>query len=98
MTGGEIRFRGENLLGKSREELRQYRWRDVSMVFQSAMNALNPVMRIGDQIVDTILAHERDLQEAVARARGRAARDGRDRPGPASAPIRTSSPAACGSA
>jgi len=59
VTGGEIRFRGENLLGKSREELRAYRWRNVSMVFQSAMNALNPVMRVGDQFVDMMRAHER---------------------------------------
>jgi peptide/nickel transport system ATP-binding protein len=59
VTGGEIRFRGENLLGKSREELRQYRWRNVSMVFQSAMNALNPVLRVGDQFVDMMRAHER---------------------------------------
>ena len=59
VTGGEIRFRGENLLDKSREELRQYRWRNVSMVFQSAMNALNPVLRVGDQFVDMTRAHER---------------------------------------
>jgi peptide/nickel transport system ATP-binding protein len=59
VTGGEIRFRGENLLGKSREELRRYRWRNVSMVFQSAMNALNPVLRVGDQFVDMMRAHER---------------------------------------
>jgi len=59
VSGGEIRFRGENLLDKSREELRQFRWRNVSMVFQSAMNALNPVLRIGDQFVDMMRAHER---------------------------------------
>jgi peptide/nickel transport system ATP-binding protein len=59
ITGGEIRFRGENLVGKSREELRRYRWRNVSMVFQSAMNALNPVLRVGDQFVDMMRAHER---------------------------------------
>jgi len=58
VSGGEIRFRGENLLDKSREELRQFRWRNVSMVFQSAMNALNPVLRIGDQFVDMMRAHE----------------------------------------
>jgi peptide/nickel transport system ATP-binding protein len=58
VSGGEIRFRGENLLDKSREELRHYRWRNVSMVFQSAMNALNPVLRIGDQFVDMMRAHE----------------------------------------
>jgi peptide/nickel transport system ATP-binding protein len=59
VTGGEIRFQGENLLGKRREELRSYRWRNVSMVFQSAMNALNPVLRVGDQFIDMMQAHER---------------------------------------
>jgi len=39
-------------------ELEAYRWRDVAMVFQSAMNSLNPVMRIGDQIIDALQAHE----------------------------------------
>ena len=51
-------------------ELGRFRWREVSMVFQSAMNALNPVMTIGDQIVDTILAHEavskREARERAA--------------------------------
>ncbi len=69
VTGGEIRFRGENLLGRSREELRRFRWRNVSMVFQSAMNALNPVMRVGDQFVDMMQAHERVKRgDALARA------------------------------
>jgi peptide/nickel transport system ATP-binding protein len=71
ITGGEIRFQGENLLGKSREELRRYRWRNVSMVFQSAMNALNPVLRVGDQFVDMMRAHaqisrKRSLQRAAS--------------------------------
>src|SRR3954463_7191632 len=59
IAAGSVSFRGENLVGKSEEELRQFRWRNVSMVFQSAMNALNPVMRIGDQFVDAMRAHER---------------------------------------
>jgi len=59
IVGGSIRFRGENLVNKSTEELRRFRWRNVSMVFQSAMNALNPVMRVGDQFVDMMQAHER---------------------------------------
>ena len=58
ITGGDIRFRGQDVLAMSDAELGRFRWREVSMVFQSAMNALNPVMTIGDQIVDTILAHE----------------------------------------
>jgi peptide/nickel transport system ATP-binding protein len=59
IAGGSVLFRGDDLVGKSTEELRAYRWRNVSMVFQSAMNALNPVMRVGDQFVDMLHAHER---------------------------------------
>jgi peptide/nickel transport system ATP-binding protein len=69
VSGGRVLFRGEDLLGKSKEELRRYRWRNVSMVFQSAMNALNPVMRVGDQFVDMMRAHQRiDRGVALARA------------------------------
>jgi peptide/nickel transport system ATP-binding protein len=69
IAGGSISFRGENLVGKSDEELRQFRWRNVSMVFQSAMNALNPVMRIGDQFVDAMRAHEHiEKRRALAQA------------------------------
>jgi peptide/nickel transport system ATP-binding protein len=69
ITGGSIVFRGEDLVGKRTEDLRKYRWRNVSMVFQSAMNALNPVMRVGDQFVDMMQAHERvQRKSALARA------------------------------
>jgi peptide/nickel transport system ATP-binding protein len=69
IAGGRIVFRGEDLVGKSEEELRRFRWRNVSMVFQSAMNALNPVMRVGDQFVDAMQAHERiDRRTALAQA------------------------------
>ncbi len=68
IKGGEVRFRGRDVLAMSDRELEQFRWRDVSMVFQSAMNSLNPVMTIGDQIVDAIRAHER-VSERQARER-----------------------------
>ena len=69
LTSGRILFRGEDLAGKRGEELRRFRWRNVSMVFQSAMNALNPVMRVGDQFVDMMRAHERvSKRDALARA------------------------------
>ncbi len=69
IVGGSILFEGENLVGKSAEELRRFRWRNVSMVLQSAMNALNPVMRVGDQFVDAMRAHERiDRRRALGRA------------------------------
>jgi peptide/nickel transport system ATP-binding protein len=69
IVGGSILFEGEDLVGKSTEQLRKYRWRNVSMVFQSAMNALNPVMRVGDQFVDMMQAHERiSKRHAIVRA------------------------------
>jgi peptide/nickel transport system ATP-binding protein len=69
IAGGSILFHGDELTKRSSEELRRYRWQNVSMVFQSAMNALNPVMRVGDQFVDMMRAHERlSKREALARA------------------------------
>jgi peptide/nickel transport system ATP-binding protein len=69
IAGGSIRFQGEDLVHKRAEELRRFRWRNVSMVFQSAMNALNPVMRVGDQFVDMMQAHERiSKRRALANA------------------------------
>ena len=69
VTGGRILFRGEDLVGRSTEQLRRFRWQNVSMVFQSAMSALNPVMRVGDQFLDMMRAHERvSKRDALGRA------------------------------
>lgn len=69
VASGRILFQGEDILGKSKRDLRRFRWRNVSLVMQSAMNALNPVMRVGDQFVDAVRAHEKvDRRQAVARA------------------------------
>jgi peptide/nickel transport system ATP-binding protein len=69
IVGGSILFQGEDLVGKNDEQLRRFRWRNVSMVFQSAMNALNPVMRVGSQFVDMMQAHERiSKRRALAEA------------------------------
>jgi len=69
IAGGQILFNGEDLTKKSTEELRKFRWRNVSMVFQSAMNALNPVTRVGTQFVDMMQAHESiSKNAALARA------------------------------
>jgi peptide/nickel transport system ATP-binding protein len=70
LAGGSIRFRGEELVGRSREDLRRFRWRNVSIVLQSAMNALNPVMRVGDQFVDMMRAHERVNKQRALRRTG----------------------------
>jgi peptide/nickel transport system ATP-binding protein len=69
VSGGQILFNGDELTKKNKEELRKFRWRNVSMVFQSAMNALNPVTRVGDQFVDMMQAHERiSKKEALKQA------------------------------
>ena len=69
IDGGSIRFQGRDVLAMGPEELRRFRWREVAMVFQSAMNSLNPVSTIGDQIADIYTTHERlSKKQAWARA------------------------------
>ncbi|MEO8240981.1 MAG: ABC transporter ATP-binding protein [bacterium] len=69
VSGGSIRFRGEEVLDFGPERLRKYRWNEVSFVFQSAMNALNPVMRVSEQIMDTVRAHQPKATGDEVRAR-----------------------------
>jgi peptide/nickel transport system ATP-binding protein len=57
IVGGEVWYQGVNLLDLSEQDMREYRWRRMSLVFQGAMNALNPVRRIGDQIAEAIMLH-----------------------------------------
>jgi peptide/nickel transport system ATP-binding protein len=63
ITGGSVRFRGRELVGLSEKRLAEMRWRDFSVVMQSAMNALNPVKSIGAQFRDTIMAHDEAVDE-----------------------------------
>ena len=58
---GQARFEGTDLVTLPDDRLRQIRWRRISMIFQAAMNALNPVHRIQEQIREAIVAHEPDL-------------------------------------
>ena len=51
-------FQGRDILDMSQDELRAFRWDHLSIVFQSAMNALNPVLTIGNQIIDAMQAHQ----------------------------------------
>ncbi len=57
ITGGKVMFNGIDLLAMDEDNLRGFRWEHLAIVFQSAMNALNPVMTIGNQIIDAIQAH-----------------------------------------
>jgi peptide/nickel transport system ATP-binding protein len=59
IASGSVRFNGRDMVTLSEKELRHIRWRDYSVVMQSAMNALNPVMTIGAQLKDAIEAHDR---------------------------------------
>jgi peptide/nickel transport system ATP-binding protein len=68
ITGGHARFEGRDLFALDETELRELRWKRISMVFQSAMDALNPVLPVGEQIRDTLHAH-RAVGARVARAR-----------------------------
>ena len=68
IEGGEILFDGVNLVNESDEEIRKKRWKDISLIFQGAMNAFNPVIRVGDQIIEAIRTHE-DVSYEEARKR-----------------------------
>lgn len=58
ISEGEIIYSGQDVLKMNNKQLRDFRWNDVSVVFQSAMNSLNPVITIGEQLTDVILAHK----------------------------------------
>lgn len=69
ITSGSAKFEGQDIFKMSEDELRAFRWKKIALVFQSAMNALNPVMTVGAQIVDAITAHENVSQaQALERA------------------------------
>src|SRR5690349_11136691 len=54
VRGGQVRLDGQDILAISEAEMRKLRWNRISMIFQGAMNAFNPVFRVGDQIVEAI--------------------------------------------
>jgi peptide/nickel transport system ATP-binding protein len=71
LTGGSIEFSGTDVLALEGEALREFRWSKISMVFQSAMNALNPVTSIGKQFNDIFAAHRPDMGAAERHQRAR---------------------------
>ncbi|MBS7636081.1 ABC transporter ATP-binding protein [Candidatus Bathyarchaeota archaeon] len=67
---GKIMFKGRDLLKLDEDEVREeIRWKEISIVFQGAMNALNPVYTVADQMVEAIMVHEPDVtrKEALER-------------------------------
>ena len=59
IISGSIRFDNTDILGMSNQELRELRGKDIAMIFQDPMTALNPVLTIGEQIAETIFKHEK---------------------------------------
>ena len=68
ITGGQVLFRGEDLTGATPARLREVRGAEIAMIFQDALTGLHPLHRVGDQIAETIRAHER-VGRGVARRR-----------------------------
>lgn len=68
ITSGEVIFEGENLLDKTKREMRSIRGDKISMIFQDPMTSLNPIMKVGDQIAEVIRLHQ-DLDKKEIRAK-----------------------------
>lgn len=70
IAGGEVLFKGMDLLKLGDDELRKLRWKELSYIPQGSMNSLNPVLRVEEQVIDAIVEHgEYDEEEARALAR-----------------------------
>jgi peptide/nickel transport system ATP-binding protein len=72
VVSGQARLEGEDLVSATPARIRQLRWRRISMIFQAAMNALNPVHRVQDQISEAIITHEPHLSSHTVAHRTRA--------------------------
>jgi len=72
VVGGSVLYDGRDLMAMESDELRAVRWSGLSIVFQGAMNALNPVRNVGDQISEAILLHQPEISRRDAARRTRA--------------------------
>jgi ABC-type dipeptide/oligopeptide/nickel transport system ATPase component len=71
VVGGEIRFNGRDLLKLSWEDIRKVRGKDISMIFQEPMTSLNPVFKIGRQVMEIIEVHEPSMSHEQVYERAR---------------------------
>jgi peptide/nickel transport system ATP-binding protein len=69
IVGGEIYFRGHDLLKSSEEDMRKIRGADIAMIFQEPMTSLNPVFTIGNQIDEAIAEHNPNMSQAEVKNR-----------------------------
>ena len=69
LLAGRVVLGGEDLAAMDEQGLRRFRWRRISMIFQAAMNSLDPVYRVGDQIIEALNTHFPDMppQETTER-------------------------------
>ncbi len=68
-VSGSVTFQGEELVGKSRREMRSLRGSKIAMIFQDPLSSLNPVMKVGDQLIEALQLHQKSSPEsAMARA------------------------------
>nr|WP_086939200.1 ABC transporter ATP-binding protein [Thaumasiovibrio occultus] len=67
ITGGEVIFNGEDILKYNDKQIADFRWKEMSMVFQSAMNALNPVLTMEEQFCDVIMRHTNMTRDQAKR-------------------------------
>jgi len=65
---GEVVYKGQNLLALPESRLRDVRGNEIAMIFQDPMTSLNPVYKVGDQIIEAIVTHE-DVSKSVAKRR-----------------------------
>ena len=72
LVAGQVILDGQDIIPLSEEEVRHFRWRRIAMVFQAAMNSLDPVYKVGQQVVEAIETH--GVEATVAAARSRVAR------------------------
>ena len=83
---GEVRIDGTNILAGGEDSVRPFRWKDIAMVFQGAMNALNPVKKVGWQIAEPMALPRRRRGQGRAEA-GRRAAGACRHPGPVGGPL-----------
>lgn len=69
ISGGSIMFDGQELTALSDREMRRIRGNEMAMIFQEPMTSLNPVYRVGDQIVEAICTHDKEIDKKAARER-----------------------------
>jgi peptide/nickel transport system ATP-binding protein len=66
VLGGEVLFEGQDLTKLNPDAMRNIRWKKIAMIFQAAMNALNPVQRVNEQIAEALLTHDAGLSRPEA--------------------------------